>query len=291
MILRRIKFFGCLGLLVIAISACGGTTKQTSTTPTALANSTPVASNDIPISETATVEHFSISTANQTLPEDILREIGYYGGGGPGRNDLCDVECRYATEKHQTPFLISGYASEVLGNNLQVCACGEQFDELTPLTLKFPNNTKILQEDSLIKYEFENEWVCFIQYIYPTQIDDPPGYYTFTLKTNNGIVEHSVHVTILPRVYFDRNNHIISLYHFQPNEHIRLLAYDSCERTSEYAPFGCGILRGWQEYQVDTKGRLTIEVENTYSLAIIGDISGYVIDNYFNVFTSHLTLF
>jgi SH3-like domain-containing protein len=277
MVLRKITFPICLGLLVIVAISCNRSTEQVTVTPSApVATNTP-AKNGVVISSTAPVEHFSISSANQTLPEDVLREIAYYPQGGPG-GLLCDATCYSAAREasQNPPFLASDHNKIALGKNLEVCVCGQQPDEPTKVALRFPNNIRVLQEDPLRKFELEDKYGYYIHFTYRTQMDDPSGYYTFTLEEGmDSAVQHSVYVTTTPRLY--RENNVVSLYHFQPNERIRLFAYEShYDKDAEYAPSGYGVLVGWQEYQVDAEGQLTIEVESVDHFVVIGDISGGV---------------
>ncbi len=72
------------------------------------------------------------------------------------------------------------------------------------------------------------------------------------------------------RLYVSATN--LYLVGFRSNENVRLFAYK-----------GSGIiaaLAGWEEFQVDSDGQLTIQVPDSYSFVVEGDFSGVIYPHY-----------
>ena len=280
---RYISILIRVSILIFALSSCRtiGNNATPSPQPIGISNATVTSDvNDVPPG--IPVEKFSISTSHQTMPEDVLREISYYGMGGPGWS--CGGEGPLPVYQNVT--VISPYVDFELEESVYIHSCGWQSDELVHITIEFPDGRSVSQvvratEDR--RKEFAgDDWVFYYGVIltYETDWNDSPGSYTFTLEGDSGKVQHTVHITkpAGPRLHCDYGDDKLLLYNFEPNEYVRLFAYEFSDRD-ESVSFPSGlvlVLVAWQEYQVDSSGQLVIQVESGYTYAVIGDVSGDV---------------
>lgn len=206
------------------------------------------------------IEEFSPS--NHTLPEDVLEEVQIsFGGGG--------AHPCWSGEEYQGPTLLTDLAeSEIeLKQTLRIYTCGWEPDERVITTLKFPDGRSISQT------QWADPILYNIDFEYKTGLSDPLGEYILTFEGKTELIEHSF---LLKEVQgarlYDEDDGTLFLYNFQPNEQVRLIAY---ERSSD-SP-GMGKFAAWQEFQVDQLGQLIIQVDALYSkYGVIGAVSGDV---------------
>ena len=258
--IRRFGILFCLGILVLALPACGQ------------GGDGDASSDDVSGGgETVTpVEAFSVSSAHQTAPEDVLREIAFYGAGGGG--GLCDG-VGFCDQSYQAPTVVALSEQVGLGDPMGIAACGWQPDERVRVTVRLPGGEEFAQDVQAVE-ELGTYYACFE---YSAALDDPVGSYTFILEGESGTVQQSVRVTepLSPRVQRDGDR--LLLCAFEPNERVRLLAYERAGYEPGVMLGEVGVLAGWGEYRVDASGRLAIQVEGDYTYAIVGDVSGEVL--------------
>jgi len=239
----------------------------------------------------APIVTFSISEANHTTPEDILQEVSYsYGGAGGG--SICDGE-----RASEGAFLIDNPAVDVpieLGHQILIGICGWRSEDVeVPVAL--PNGDLRLAKAKYWGDTGDNISQSLL--IFYPDINDPVGVYTFSFSGHTASPTLSVDVIAPtgPRLLLNSPQHEITLYNFMPNEMLRLFAYEadnSGSLTDTHA------LAGWGEYQVDPKGQLTINVEDSMTAistayAAIGVTSGQakgfaVADEQKLIFVPHL---
>jgi hypothetical protein len=125
--------------------------------------------------------------------------------------------------------------------------CGVKAGENIQLRVQYPNGREFTvnftaQEDAHSQGKF--------LYEFHTTLQDPPGNYRFTLNSPNGgaSLVYSYILPVKPRVYWLGDGRM-SFLNFRPNERFRMLAYTNMQ------------LDGWQEFQVDGRGRLEIAVD------------------------------
>ena len=110
---------------------------------------------------------------------------------------------------------------------------------------------------------------------YGTDLNDPTGSYTLRFEGKTGEIQCSVYVETESCLfeYWKKNKDDeywskskLTLYNFEPNERVRLFAYNRG-----------GTFVAWQEFRVSSDGQLTIHItgeSKEYSYAVVGDISG-----------------
>ena len=252
-------------IMILVITSCGAPppTLQDSDQAEIL----PTVTEEVKISPTSTEEVristaseevsavFDVSTANQTVPDGILKEISFFGGGG-----------RFHCDPSQPPYILQEPEDGELITLSTMISCGWQDNEILKASILYPDGrSKVFdlqtEDDGLGNY--------YGQFGYKTAIGDPPGKYTLILQGKNGTVESDVHFTEpdRPSIVRPDDDHIY-LYGFAPDERVRLYHYSEA-----------GELDGWAEYKMSPSGELLINigVETgpyfTYFYAI-GDTSG-----------------
>lgn len=199
---------------------------------------------------------FSMSSAIQSVPQDILQEVGYFPGGAGHGSPNCN--------DHTTPVIEYAPTSSELMEWVDVIACGWQNDEEILGTIIYPNQT-VYEKLSITSYG--QTYISF----FPT-LTDPIGTYTVILTRYQDQLMVSIDITEPPgpQIYWQHND--LFLYKFLPNEKVRIFAY----KLYEAVPLEASKIRleGWQTYQVDSSGQLLIKTEKNYSYVIIGDASG-----------------
>jgi hypothetical protein len=196
-----------------------------------------------------------MTSSNQPAPEDVVKEIAFYGSGG-------DAPC----ENNQGP-VISVLYNEASknwepGEELYVETCGWGPKELIYITIKYPDGTSMYETQ---EYRWEDpgsiDWGTLFSYkIHPS---DPIGSYILIFEGESGRVECTFNVvkSSEPLLYIDGNQ--IILRNFEPNENIRLFTYEILDFVIS--------LVAWQEYQVDFNGQIIIQIENVGNINLVSD--------------------
>lgn len=223
----------------------------------------------------------SPSTINTSLPEDILNEVTYFGGGGGGS---LSGDCSVIFDVYEPT--ISDPPDEDISfmHLINVTLCGWQVNEEV--------SVQVLSPEGLIvkKYiDYANE-TGGLNFDYVTDLESQVGVYTFIWQGISGRVISTVEVKKpqRPKIYWfwDVNKEDtgrLILYGFKPYENIRVLAYAKITFET-YGSFYDDIdenafLAGWQEFIADEYGQLEIQSDLKETLPIafysaIGDESG-----------------
>jgi hypothetical protein len=206
-------------------------------------------------SEEASSVTFSITSSEKTPPEDVLQEVGYYEGGGPGSS--CDIE-------YQVPTVIFPPQEVEFKQIATVYTCGWQPDELVQITVKLPNGDVLLSQQVRARTDHQSTTAsfCSVSFDHKVDIDSPLGSYAYSLDGNSGSVHGSFYVKspTEPRLYVDGSK--LTLYAFEPGERIRLFAYEIAGDEWGAIRLPIGSLAGWQGFQVDSSGQLVVLVES-----------------------------
>lgn len=194
-----------------------------------------VAPSDTPFVAFAT--EFDLSQANQIPPDDILNEIAYYGFGAQACSD----------SPYDTPTL--EYTPElVLLMPGYLVVCGWIIDISLSATVEYPDGRLEPLPTQIMELE-AGEYMAWLSFT--PQLDDPEGAYIF--RTEGGPFKSMSTVYYYrpdgPRL-LPKSKDQIFFYGFAPQEPVRLFCYDVDTYT----------LLGWQEYQVDGNGQLTLDV-------------------------------
>lgn len=206
---------------------------------------------------------FALSSAEQTTPSDVLQEVKFGGGGGGAI--LCKksslpptIQMKPEPAEWMQPYL--------------VVACGWQPEDLIHITMQLPDG-RVLSEDQRVQSPLNAKDIYYPEnyafFSYTPAASDPIGNYLFKFKGSDRQIQTEVMV-IKPsqRRVYQINSAKLVLYNFSPNEHLRLFAYSNTSLT--------GVLKGWQDYRVDSAGQIVINVVPSYTYVVVGDISGEV---------------
>lgn len=211
-------------------------------------------------------QSFSVEDANNTTPEDVLREVSFSpdAGGGGSCGDIQD------SFQHPTIMLFDDVEYLEWREDASIYVCGWQPDELVSHTVESTDEEIVFEE--LLRAGSDGG----IYTSYAPGLNTPEGLYAIKFEGESGSVTRSVYVErpTEPRLYIEGEDKLI-LYNFRPDEHVRVFAY------KEVDMFVKGLV-AWDEYQVDNNGQLIVQLEediDSYSFeehVVVGDLSGEV---------------
>ncbi len=187
---------------------------------------------------------FSVDNMQRSQPKDVLHQVSYFGGAGPGE---CDM---FMTFRSIPP---NGWGVDTCPDdtvipyaNLVFSAGIFQPDSPVAIEIMTPDGWSLYTDlfagsDGMVIYEFIPTWT----YSY--------GKHQFRFSGSQGSLEKTIEVVRPPHpelVWFP-NEQQLFLYNFQPYENVRLLYYGEKMEPD--------ILNGWQTYHVDSSGELFID--------------------------------
>lgn len=231
-----------------------------------VAESTPMNEEANPLASEAQIE--DTSTQNTVLtedslnlvpPEDIIQEVGFFGGMGGG-GSLCEFT------DYQTPtFLSTADRPYEWMDPVSVELCVLEIYEDVQVVVTSPSGMTV-SEEMVSPGLTESGTKGVIYYYYTPKVFDPTGEYTITFTGSNWTLEYYFTLIEPPgaRLYLDEEQ--LFLVNFSPNEVIRLLVY-------ELSNFGQKFV-GWRKFQVDDRGTLTLQLVSRDSYVVVGEISG-----------------
>jgi hypothetical protein len=194
-----------------------------------------VAPSDTPVVAFAT--EFDLAQANQIAPEDVLNEIEYYGSGAlPCSDSPYDTPTLEYTP--ELVLLMPGY----------LVVCGWKTGESLSGTIEYPDGR--LMPGSIQTSEYE-PGESLARLSFTPQLGDPEGAYIFRMEGGAFKFMSTVYYYRPdgPRLLPQSKDQIF-FYGFAPQEQVRLFCYDVDTYT----------LLGWQAYQVDGNGQLTLDI-------------------------------
>lgn len=185
----------------------------------------------------------SSTDLNRVLPENIITEIGFFGGLGGG-----DYSC-YDLNEDVPTFLSTEDFPHVWMQPFQITVCGLEIPQNIQVTLETPNGNSELTE--LAVQPTDGRSTGEITFEYLPLVFSPTGWYgvifrgpSWELETQFEVSEPSV-----PTLYEYESN--LYLVNFLPGELVRLFVYETTDG-------GNLKLIGWKEYRVNQEGDLTI---------------------------------
>lgn len=226
------------------------------------------------------IQSFSITDANQTVPSDVLEEIAFFGTGeGP-------TLCGDFGDNYYAPTIVPITTEPIEYTEIvEFLVCGLQSDD--PVSVVITSRNGIRFNDTLYprkidydySYEASGKTVDYYEtsgyYQIGRDFDFAPEVYTVAVAQNAVKLQYSFKGMIpsVPRVYEVEGKLTIS--NFQPYEEVRLFAY---KFTGRYRDEGGEVLRliGWRQYTVNEQGDLQIQVDPTLAYFVIGDVTGEV---------------
>jgi len=258
--------------------ACLTTNTNSSTNSENNQNESPSASS--PSFENPTIETnkatitVTENSLNKTLPDDVIKEIAYFGGLGGGGGGCFNSDAL-------KPTFFSDYESlnttiEVF-SSVETDICGLSKDEKIEITLQLPDaSTRNFQSSA---QQPEGQSYAELDFEFIPKLHDPLGEYTL-LFTGNGWTLQRKFLVIdadSPRLYLA--DHKLIFYKFRPEEHVRLFAYQPIPNADEINQQGQQRLIGWQEFNVDKTGELSVNVDikELTRYVAVGDVSGQLI--------------
>jgi hypothetical protein len=210
---------------------------------------------------------FSLETANQVAPSDILSEISFGPGGGGGLI-LCD------SNSMGQPGLVFSLEGRLHEWNY-FHTCGWKDKELITITIEYPNGEVKQFQDT---YYRSSELVYALPFSFKTDIlRDPVGEYKITFAGESGVLQDALilHRPSEPRLFWNEEDKLI-LYNFAPQEIVRVFAYSPSHMNGEFA---VSKLTAWQTFDVDKQGNLILITNFNKPVSwffVIGDVTGKV---------------
>ncbi|MCC6569783.1 MAG: SH3 domain-containing protein [Anaerolineales bacterium] len=198
---------------------------------------------------------------NLVPPDDIIQEIGFFGGLG-GAGSVCD----YNNYQSPTFTYLADRPYEWM-QNVSVTICGLTVGEEAQVVVNLPNGATV--RDTAIVRQTESENMGELSYDYMPLVYDPVGEYTITFTGNAWVLEYPFMVIEPPdaRLYLHESQ--LLLINFFPNEIVRLFVYSTSNSNNSK-------LVGWKKFQVNDDGDLILNLENNDSYVVIGEFSGQV---------------
>ena len=254
----KTRFLFYWAMIALCIQACAPPANPKPGSPWLLA--IPIEDNPTPSYIPTPGSYFSWGSGNTLPPKDVIREVGFYGGGGgwivchdyPGN----DLNCR---EDGIEPMQWIDIGHDEVAPN-------DKFE----VTISLPDN-------SIQKEVVTSSAEGTLSFEYLPLPGFPVGEYRFSFDSAKLHFEETVRVVkpLVPRMYMtgedlrEVGEKKFILFNFLPNERVRLFAYSS----------EGGELALWQEFVADGNGMITIEnqlEERQYTFAAVGDASGVV---------------
>ena len=228
---------------------------------------------------------FSLDNAERTVPRGILREVGFFGGGG-GDGPVCDPYLKPTV----VDFWGNKFVTEWMVDAV-IASCGWDPNE-NVLVQVISQDGKVMKENTMTLGGMEGA----LYFQYTPDLNSALGVYTVRLSGISGSVEQTIEVQPPngPRVYMDGGR--IVLFQFQPNETIRLYSYEPISIqdafvASQLSPSVVYTLTVWNEFVTDAEGQLIIEGYPGSIFRIVGEQSGEVKVTPLDTFHSILTEF
>jgi hypothetical protein len=199
---------------------------------------------------------FSVDSMQRSFPKDVLQQVSYWGGAGPGQCDFPSGPDGWSVETCPDDTVIP-YSKLVFTAGV--------FRPDSPVALEMinPHGSSLYidllaDSDGLVVYEF-----------IPTSTDSY-GKYLFRFNGSTGSLEGTIEVVrpARPELVWFPDEQQLFLYNFQPYEDVRLLYYGEKMEPD--------VLNGWQAYQLDSSGELYIDTAGLPlpRFVVVGDRSG-----------------
>lgn len=196
---------------------------------------------------------------NLVPPDDIIQEIGFFGGLG-GAGSVCDMY------DYQSPtfYYLADRPYEWM-HNVSVTICGLTVGEEVQIVVDLPNGETV--KDTAVVHQTESDNIGELFYDYVPLVYDPVGKYTITFTGNTWVLEYPFMVIEPPDARLYLYEAQLLLINFSPNETVRLFVYSTSNSSNLK-------LVGWKEFQVNDGGDLILNIENRDSYVVIGEFSG-----------------
>lgn len=146
--------------------------------------------------------------------------------------------------------------------------CGLRKFETVKITVESPNGSVEYHEIASFLSDGGRSGYM-IDFEYTPTLPSSPGMYYFHFSGSDWVLEKFVEVKDAtgPRLFLDTDN-MLTFYKFQPNENVRLLAYNN------------GILIGWKQLKIGAEGTLQIHTNIRSNFIALGELSGQVFDKH-----------
>lgn len=202
---------------------------------------------------------FSLNEMKREKPTDLLkRQLVYWVGGGAGDN------CGLSGESE-----ISFCPGESITRYryVRISLGGLNPDSQIKMMIRYPDGQKTLTINLVADPQGN------VEYKFVPTLAEPLGSYQVIFDPSYGIDAkfYKVVEDTRPRLVVIPEEHRIVLFNWQPNEPLRLYLYQRPDLSAAQIQ-----LLGWQSYQADGKGQLTLDVppEIEALFVAIGDTSG-----------------
>ena len=264
--------FFVLALLLVTVACSPIHVTQSSLpeslTPFALQPTLLVESSFTPTVLNIQDDNFDFDNMNTVLPDDIIQEIGYFGGmGGCGR--FCNCMSKNFTGPE---VFLEKDAAEVM-SNLGIEICGLSADETVIVGITRPDGVQIESQARKLNSGYTDIDVSSAVFEYIPSLGDPLGSYLFTFSGNGWIIEKRVDILDVqtPHLFNDPEKNLLILRKFKPNENVRVFAYGVGDTGNK--------LIGWESFHTDENGNREIRNSLDAKFIAVGEDSGQVFGN------------
>lgn len=215
---------------------------------------------------TITVEDTTLSfdELDTIPPDDVFREIAYFGAGGGGCWGNCTCEMFNADSDHPNfPYSYNGEDVQIY-DRINYQLCGIDVSKLVSVEVFLPDGSlRTFHQGALDMFT------------YVPKYGDPIGVYRFVFAGDGWSLQDEVQVRepLTPSLFFTSNQEIILLGFF-PKEKVRLLVYTGDNQRK---------FIGWKYLNVNEDGNLVLLASDLHpddfvSFAVLSDKSGQILN-------------
>jgi len=224
---------------------------------------------------------FSLKNANKVRPADVVQEVSF---GGHGGGDDIEFDPCPSVKNPTSPTVAWSTGGDEWLSSVDIYVCGWQLDKNVAVSIIIPDHRTSAESVSVIKTTAGNKYIGFH---YAPDIDNPPGTYTFSFNGQSGHVDYTKEVRAPgqdPQIIYVEKTHSYFLFNFAPNERVRVYLYNNPDGNIDVADF-----TAWEEYNVDSTGRLVIKTDTEGHLFVLGDVNGWIGNSFWIDSKSHLS--
>ncbi len=194
---------------------------------------------------------FSLQSMNTVLPDDIIQEVGLFGGMGGGGSCFLD----YSAPQLETESQDVGIMHSV---DFVICGLGD--NETINVSLTDPIGA--VKISTIHSQKSRDEQKPSASFSYVPDYRDPTGIYQILFDGAGWQLSAIMNVRDAPTANLYQDEGQIIFYKFIPQEVVRLFAYDDNK------------MLGWAEYKMDERGELVITSDAKAHFVALGEQSG-----------------
>ena len=210
---------------------------------------------------------FSLSSASQVKPADVILEMSYGGGGIGNHSWICGNVSSKPYIPAGIPHTVIRYASIEPMETIEIAACGWKTNEKIELTISKPDGKRISVQ---LTSQSQSSNIYYAKYSLTPQLNEKTGEYSYRFQGSSGAVSSrfTVYKPSGARLYWLTSSQMM-LYQFKANERVRVFAYKAYGTAWKFL--------AWQEFTTNARGELLItDSLNADDYVVVGSKSGEV---------------